>query len=342
MVTNYHHRDTERTEDSQRTRLFHCQLEKAFLVGACMICTQCRERAILYQRHSGQRLCRDHFIQDFEGRVAETLQKNNMVKDGERIAVAVSGGKDSTALLFCLCNILAKRDVELVAVTVDEGIAGYRDDTIKAARAIAEQLAVKQHIVSFREEYGYDLDEMVVPGKKVAPCTYCGVFRKNALNRAAKRLGADKVATGHNLDDEAQTIMMNYLKGDIERLMRFRPWRAQKGLVPRIKPLREMPEKEIALYCMVNEVFTESRECPYANLSLRADVRDMLNCLESQFPGTKQSTVRGFEKIAAKVQGSYAQMDLAACKECGEPSVKELCKACELLGRLENNELPAI
>ena len=300
-----------------------------------MICSLCSERAIVSQRHFGQHLCRDHFIQDFERRVAETLQKNNMVRDGERIAVAVSGGKDSTALLFCLSRILERKDVELVAVTVDEGIAGYRDDTIKAANAIAKQLAVEQHIVSFQEEYGYSLDEMV-PGKKVAPCTYCGVFRKNALNRAAKRLGADKVATGHNLDDEAQTILMNYLKGDIERLMRFRPRRAQKGLVPRIKPLREMPEKEIALYCMVNDVFTESRECPYANLSLRADVRDMLNTLEREFPGTKQSTVQGFEKIAAKAQGSYAQMDLAACKECGEPCVMQLCKACELLDILRS------
>jgi len=299
-----------------------------------MICSQCSERAILSQRHSGLHLCQNHFIQDFERRVAQTLQRNEMVRDGERIAVAVSGGKDSTALLFCLSRILAKRDVELVAVTVDEGIAGYRDDTIKAARAIAERLEVEQHIVSFREEYGYDLDKMV-PGKKVAPCTYCGVFRKSVLNRAAKRLEADKVATGHNLDDEAQTIMMNYLKGDYERLMRFRPWRAQKGLVPRIKPLREMPEKEIALYCMVNEVFTKSRECPYALLSFRADVRDMMNCLESQFPGTKQSTVLGFEKIMQRTKGGYSQMDLAECRQCGEPCVKELCKACELLERLK-------
>ncbi|MCX6677054.1 MAG: TIGR00269 family protein [Methanothrix sp.] len=301
-----------------------------------LICSKCSEGAIVSQHYSGLRLCRGHFIQDFESRATETVHKNNMIKDGERIAVAVSGGKDSTALLFCLCNILAKRDVELVAVTVDEGIAGYRDDTIKAARAIAKQLAVEQHIVSFREEYGYNLDEMV-PGKKVAPCTYCGVFRKNALNRAAKHLGADKVATGHNLDDEAQSVMMNYLKGDFERLMRLRPGRAQRGLVPRIKPLREMPEKEIALYCMVNEVFTESRECPYASLSLRADVRDMMNRLESLFPGTKQSTVQGFEKMARKEQGGYAQMELAACRECGEPCVKGLCKACELLGLLRSD-----
>ncbi|MDD1750693.1 MAG: hypothetical protein LUO89_12570, partial [Methanothrix sp.] len=118
------------------------------------ICSLCGERAMLSQRYSGLHLCQDHFVQDFERRVAETVQRNEMVKDGERIAVAVSGGKDSTALLFCLHRILAKRNVELVAVTVDEGIAGYRDDTITAARAIAEQLGIKQEIVSFREEYG--------------------------------------------------------------------------------------------------------------------------------------------------------------------------------------------
>ena len=140
--------------------------------------------------------------------------------NGYDCMIAVSGGKDSTALLFSMHKILSGRDVELVAITVDEGIAGYRDDTIKAARSIAGQLGVEEHVVSFREEYGYDLDDMVV-GKRVAPCTFCGVFRKHALNRAAKHLGADRVATGHNLDDEAQSVMMNYLKGDLERLMRL-------------------------------------------------------------------------------------------------------------------------
>jgi uncharacterized protein (TIGR00269 family) len=299
-----------------------------------MICSLCHERAILTQPYFGRHLCQDHFIEDFERRVTQTIEKNCMVKEGERIAVAVSGGKDSTALLFSLSRILAGKDVEMVAVTVDEGIAGYREDTIKAARAIVAELGIKQEIVSFREMYGYDLDEMVV-GKKVAPCTYCGVFRKNALNRASKRLGASKVATGHNLDDEAQSIMMNYLKGDMERLMRFRPRRAQPGLVPRIKPLRDIPEKEIALYCMVNGVFTESRECHYAKLSLRADVREMMNSLENLFPGTRQSTMRGFEKIARIASGDWTQIELGKCHECGEPCVGKMCKACELMGKLK-------
>ncbi len=298
-----------------------------------MKCSLCHERAITTQRYSDRHLCRDHFIEEFERRAEETIRETAMIQDGDRIAVAVSGGKDSNALLFVLHRLLAGRGVELVAVTIDEGIDGYRDDTIVSARAIAKRLGIRQEIVSFREEYGFDLDE-IVTGKEVAPCTFCGVFRKSALNRVAKRLGADKVATGHNLDDEAQSVMMNYLKGDIQRLMRLRPKKEQPGLIPRIKPLREIPEKEIALYDMVQGIYAESRECPYARLSLRADVRDMMNRFESLFPGSKQSTLQGFEKISEMAKGRWAQIDLGACRKCGEPCVKELCKACELMGRL--------
>ena len=294
-----------------------------------MKCTICDNPAVISRRENGVRLCQQHFIQFFESKVYRTIISGSMISEKEKIAVALSGGKDSTALLFCLHRILSGQDVEIVAITVDEGIAGYRDDTILAARAIAERLGVEQQVVSFREEYGQSLDEMVV-GRHVAPCTYCGVFSKHALNRAAKSLGADKIATGHNLDDEAQTVMMNYLKGDMERLMRLRPRRAQKGLVPRIKPLRAVPEKEIALYCMLNDVFFLSRECPYANLSLRSEVRDMMNILESGFPGTKLSTVRGFERMAEEEQDRWPQIELFACRQCGEPCVGERCKACEL------------
>lgn len=299
-----------------------------------MICSKCGKEAMLSQRYSGLHLCQDHFIEDFERRVAETVRMSGMVRNGERIAVAVSGGKDSTALLLVLKKILADRNVELVAVTVDEGIAGYRDDTIRAAKSICERLKVEQRIVSFREEFGFDLDEIVAE-KNVAPCTFCGVFRKSALNKAARRLGATRVATGHNLDDESQSVMMNYLKGDIERLLRFRPNREQPGLVPRVKPLRGIPEKETALYCMVKGAFAESRECPYAQLSLRADVREMMNRLESLFPGTRQSTLRGFERITKMVKGKRTGISLNKCRECGEPCVKDLCKACELLERLK-------
>jgi len=231
-----------------------------------MKCSMCDENAIVSQRYSGKHLCGGHFIEDFDERVEETLKKSATIKQDDRIAVAVSGGKDSTALLYALNKILTGKGTRIFAITVDEGINGYRDDTIKSARKITEDLGIEHVIVSFRDLYGFELDE-IIEGKEAAPCTYCGVFRKNALNKTAKYLGATKVATGHNLDDEAQSVLMNYMKGDIERLMRFRPRRIQPGLIPRIKPFREIPEKETALYCMINGIYAESRECPYAKLS---------------------------------------------------------------------------
>jgi uncharacterized protein (TIGR00269 family) len=301
-----------------------------------MKCTLCSETAVISQRDRDLHLCAAHFTEEFEQNVQKTVLKGQMVQDGDRIAVAVSGGKDSTALLYVLRHILADRDVELFAVTIDEGIAGYRDDTMKLARKVAEDLGIGQEVVTFRDEYGFDLDRAVQDG--AMPCTVCGVFRKSALNRAAKRLGAVKLATGHNLDDEAQSVMMNYLKGDMERLARFRPRRRQPGLVPRIKPLRETPEKEIALYGMINGFYEESRECPYANLSFRSDVRDMMNRLEDLFPGTKRSTLDGYERVLELAGDRWMQKDLSSCRICREPCVKDLCKACELLGTLRNAE----
>jgi len=298
-------------------------------------CSKCDEDAIMAQRYSGVQLCESHFLEDFERRVKDALFRQKMVSENDRIAVALSGGKDSTALLYVLCKILSDRkDVQIFAITIDEGISGYRDDTIKSARKIAEDLGVEHVVVSFEDQYGMSLDEMV-KGRSEAPCTFCGVFRKTLLNRTAKELGATKVATGHDLDDEAQSVAMNYIKGDIERLARLAPIRVQEGLVPRIKPLKDIPDRETALYCMVKGFYVKMAECPYASLSFRGDVRDMLNSLEKNFPGTKRSILKGFGAISGLAADRYPQMDLSRCRLCGEPCVKDICKACELDARLK-------
>lgn len=300
-----------------------------------MKCSKCDENAIVSQRYSCTHLCERHFVEDFEDKVIETIAKGRMLQDGDRIAVALSGGKDSTALLNILDKVLSgRKEITLVAITVDEGIKGYREDTIKSARKITEDLEVEHVIVSFKEEFGLGLDQMV-GGKREAPCTFCGVFRKSLLNRTAKKYGATKLATGHDLDDEAQSILMNYMKGDIERLGRFAPRRVQPGLVPRIKPLKNIPERETALYCMVSGFYLKMAECPYASLSLRSDVRDMLNNLEMKFPGTKQSCMKGFDCLSGLLAMRYPPMELSSCGLCGEPCVGELCKACQLLNRLK-------
>ncbi len=299
-----------------------------------MRCSLCDRAAIATQRASMRHLCQDHFVEDFQARVKDTLNRERMVGDKERIAVALSGGKDSSALLFVLAKILEERKgVEIFAVTIDEGIEGYREETVRSAKKLASDVGVEHAVVSFKDHFGMGLDE-IIGGKKEAPCTYCGVFRKALLNMTAKGMGASKVATGHDLDDEAQTVLMNYLKGDIERMARLYPRKTQQGLVPRIKPLKEIPEREVALYSMVNGLYSKMVDCPYAQLSLRGDVRNMLNELEVECPGTKASIIRGFKKVSEPLNRKYLQAELSRCISCGEPCIGETCKACQLLGRV--------
>ncbi|AGK61523.1 TIGR00269 family protein [Archaeoglobus sulfaticallidus PM70-1] len=293
-------------------------------------CSVCGKRAVYFQRHSNRHLCRKHFIYDFEKRVKYAVKKYGMIQKNDRIAIALSGGKDSTALTFVLKKLYGKRrDLEFFAITVDEGIAGYRPPTVEIAKKVTEMLEIPHYIISFKEEFGMDLDEMVKIGNK-KPCSYCGVFRKYLLNRTARELNATKLATGHNLDDETQTILLNFMQGDIERLARLIPQRVQENLVVRIKPFREIYEKEVMLYCILNGIEVDMNECPYSRFPVRAVIRDFLYEFENRYPGRKFSVMRSFEALQDCFKANFPQKDLNRCEICGEPTPKQICQACVL------------
>jgi len=298
-------------------------------------CSKCNRRAVYYQRHSGKHLCERHFIEYFERRVKLAVKKYNMIERGDKIAIALSGGKDSVCLTFALKKLYGiRRDIEFVAITIDEGIEGYRPPTVKIAKELTKSLDIEHHVVSFKESFGMTLDEMVKLGDK-KPCTYCGVFRKYLLNRTARELGATKLATGHNLDDETQTILLNFLQADIERLARLIPQRVQEGLILRIKPFREVYEREVVVYGLLNNLPLSFDECPYSYFPVRAAVRDFLYEFENKYPGRKFSVMRSFETLIPCLKQMYPQIRLTSCKKCGEPTPKEICQACTLLEELE-------
>lgn len=300
-----------------------------------MKCQKCRGNSIIYQKYSNAHLCKKHFIQDVERKIKRDIRKFRMVKKGDRIAVALSGGKDSIALLFVLHKIFQnRRDIELLALTIDEGIRGYREHTIPNAVKLTKELGIAHTIVTFKEEFGTTLDELT-RNKKYKACTLCGVLRKYLLNKAAKQVKADKLAIAHNLDDEAQTILMNYLRGDINRLRRTRV--PQQDMVFRIKPLRSIPEKEVALFVLLNNLPLSTEECPYAGEALRNEIREIINNYEVKHPGTKYSLLKGFDTIS-KALPAY-NMQAMQCQKCGEPSSKAICKACRLIGRIHNERL---
>ncbi|MCS7118713.1 MAG: TIGR00269 family protein [Archaeoglobaceae archaeon] len=296
-----------------------------------MKCSYCFRDAIYLQRYSGKHLCKKHFTSFFEKKVRKVIKKFRMIESGDVIAIALSGGKDSVTLSNLLLEQYGGRhDLEFFAITIDEGIANYREKTVEVASKVTKNLGIEHYIVSFIDNFGSSLDEIVKIGKK-SPCSYCGVFRKYLLNRTARELGATKLATAHNLDDEAQTILMNFINADIDRLARIIPQREQEGLVMRIKPFREVYEKEVVIYGFVRGYSLIFDECPYSELPIRAPVRDFIYEFEKEHPGRKISVLRSFEKIWDCLKITNPQVKLNNCEICGEPTSQKICQACKLV-----------
>jgi uncharacterized protein (TIGR00269 family) len=262
-----------------------------------------------------------------------------MLKFDDDLAVAVSGGKDSLSLLHILAKLKRYRPkTTLTAVTVDEGIAGYRDEALRIAAENCRRLKIPHHIVSFKDLYGCTLDEMMVKARgkgetELTACAYCGVLRRKAINIGARQVQANKVATAHTLDDEAQTILMNILRGDIMRLAKEKPVTSEVHplLVQKIKPFCEIPEKESALYAYVKKIRFQDTPCPYAGEALRNDVRWMLNRVEAKHAGTKFTLMKALERLRPALEETARKEEFRTCVECGEPSAAELCKTCEML-----------
>lgn len=307
-----------------------------------LTCTLCEGKDAVFMRpYSGERLCRKCFCKSIENKVRTTISKYSMLESDDKIMVAVSGGKDSATLLHILAKIeKAFPMASLCAVTVDEGIKGYRDEALKFAEKNCRKLDIPHITTSFNEMYGYRLDELATMisrrGKGLTPCSYCGVLRRRALNMAARETGVDKLATAHNLDDETQTILLNIIHGDILRIARVKPVLTviHAKLVQRIKPLCEVPEKEIALYAYLKKIQFQSVPCPYARTALRNDIRSTINRIEEKHAGTKFTIFKSIEKIRPALEAMAEEAKLQECKMCGEPTVGQLCKPCQMLKEL--------
>ena len=300
-------------------------------------CSLCTGPAVFHDKKTGRHLCREHFIADIEKRVADTIRSRNLIVPGDHVLIALSGGKDSTALLMILSHILPAGDsVRLSAVTIDEGIAGYREDTIRSADNLVAQYGLSHASIPFPELFGGTLDAFL-KGREPEACSVCGILRRKALNVAAERTGATKLATGHNLDDEAQSVFMNVLRGDLPRLVRDSGSDSQGRFIPRIKPLMFISEKEIAVYLMLHGAWADLPECPYAVHALRGEVRRMLATLESKHPGTMLNLMKSKAMIEARCAGNIEAEPVRHCKECGDPCSGEVCQLCTLKKTLKQS-----
>ena len=302
------------------------------------ICSRCKKPAVTFIRYNGTHLCKDHFIDYFNRRVKKDIKKQGKTEDNSKIGIAVSGGKDSTVALNIAHDIFSKRpNICLYCITVDEGIKGYRDESIKYASKNCKKLGIEHYIVSFNDIIGCTMDEISIKKDELGACSYCGVFRRLCLNTKSKELGINKLITGHNLDDMAQSILMNFVNGDMQKLARLGPHiKVQPGLVPRLLPLRTIPEKEVALYAILKNIEHHDGECPYAVEAFRGEFRDIIDNLEYKNPGTRHSILNSYEGIKDLLLSKYPPADLKKCSNCGEPTSQELCKACLLKNKINS------
>ncbi|WP_432645043.1 TIGR00269 family protein [Methanobrevibacter sp.] len=281
------------------------------------------------------KLNKDEFNEHIFTRINKLIYDYDLIKEGELIAVALSGGKDSVLTLHALKNYQNLLDFDLVAISVDEGIEGYRQHGIDSAINNAKELGIKLVQKSFKEEEGFALDDIYQNFKSA--CIPCGVFRRNILNKTAYELGAVKIATGHNLDDEIQSFLMSFARGDTIKFSKFGPELdvIHPKLVPRIKPLWNTPEKEVGMWAVINGIDIHLDECPYSHLSLRAKIKEFLNISEDQYPGVKNNVMESFQKMLTFENDMVTSLN--ECEVCGESTSSNICKACELKELISQN-----
>ncbi len=298
------------------------------------MCKFCKNKPVIFI--SGEPLCKRCFIHYFEKKVLKTIRKFDLLKKTDfDISVAVSGGKDSISLLYNLNKIaLRKRKLNLTAIAIDEGIKNYRNLTLKTLKKFCKDNKIKLKIYSFKKEFGYTLDELVKKTKIYKPCSICGTLRRYLLNKKARELKLKKLATGHNLDDEAQSILINQFKNDIARTARLGPETGildDSRFIKRIKPLYLMLEKEVSLYVSLKEFDISCKACPYSKESYRNSVKNFINDFEKKYLGTKYSIVKSFLEILPLIKKDYKQSKTKNCKKCKEPSSEEICNTCKIL-----------
>ena len=199
---------------------------------------------------------------------------------------------------------------------------------MEAARKNAEETGIPLIEKSFLEEFNFKLEDIFSFYKSA--CIPCGVFRRYLLNKTAYEVGACKIATGHNLDDEIQSFLMTFARADFRRFSKFGPKldAIHKKLIPRIKPLWNVPEKDVGIWAVLNNIDVHFAECPYSYLSARSKMKGFLNKMESEKKGTKKNILKSFNKT---FQFEKKPAILYECEKCGEPSSMDVCKACEMV-----------
>src|SRR5215813_13883173 len=305
-----------------------------------MNCTKCKTKAVMKIPRHHAAFCKECFNVFVHDQVARAVRSQKMFKKDDRILVAVSGGKDSLALW----DILLKLGYAADAFYVNLGIGGYSERSLKMVRRFADSVAaplgatLHTHTVEQEEGAGIkDLAQMI----HRPTCSTCGTIKRYQFNRTAVERDYDVMATGHNLDDEAARLLGNVLHWQDEYLDKQSPVLPDsiEGFAKKVKPLYRLSERELAAYAVLNRIDYIVEECPMAKGARTLVYKEVLNRLETESPGTKQTFYWGFldkqsnKKSAPTTMTEKDQSALRPCTTCGQPTTAEVCSYCKMMSR---------
>ena len=302
-----------------------------------MQCQKCENTAVYTRKYSGESLCSECFSNSILRKAAKTISKYNMIKNDDLVCVGVSGGKDSLVLLDTLKKMSQSHNFKIIVVTIDEGIPGYRDEALDIVKSLCDKIDVEFKTYSYQDLFGMTLSESLElrENEKTSSCSICGTFRRRALDHAAKEIGANVIATGHNLDDTLQTFLINTLSGDTTKIGWMSPDNDGKEL-RKIKPLSEIYESEIVFYAFTNNLPFQSEPCPHMNEGIRTEIREFLNSLEDNRSGIKNNMYHSILKISDVLKASNVKKK-RNCQICGNECSGIICSVCSMISSLKND-----
>jgi tRNA 2-thiocytidine biosynthesis protein TtcA len=228
--------------------------------------------------------------------VGQAIGDFNLIEEGDRIAVAVSGGKDSYSLLHLLEDLRKKAPVrfELIALNIDSGFPGYRKEIIE------EHL--KRHGFAYHMETtdAYDIiEEKLRPGSSY--CAFCARLRRGVLYRLADELGCNKVALGHHLDDFIETLLLNQFYAGTLAAMSPKLL-ADNGQNIVIRPMVYVEESDIIEYSRCNQHPIISCACP-AHRTIdqkRQKMKGLIHSLAAEIPEIRRSLIAALGNVHSR------------------------------------------
>ncbi len=274
------------------------------------------------------------FIKHFENRAEETISQFKLFSRNDMILVAASGGKDSTALL----HLMKKLGYNISAITVNAHIGCYSDESLSRLKEFCSLNKIKLHEISFKKEFGHSLCNAIAlleeKGIRKTSCSVCGSLRRYLLNKYSRKLNADVLLTGHNLDDEANGALVSLFSGNLNHTARTGPLADCSSFVSKAKPFYFLFEEEVVRYSKLNNFNVSYHWCPCSVKGARRFYAEAGINGEEKF-----NLIQNLLFYQDKLKKYFKSGGIKGCSVCGEPSSNLTCQACKILSMIKSDSI---